>query len=186
MTRSRIHIQPRRARRSSLLAVVAATSAVAAGCGGSDTATPETPDVEQVGDRIEALAVEARQLQEETVEIGRELAEDPEARDQATARLEGLADEARDLGTQIEAEAPDAPEAESVSQAADQVERGAMELMEFAESQREEQFKSARDLLKQADQELDGVAEDLDTRLGEDQLRQLEELRREVPELPQL
>lgn len=185
MTRSRIHIQPRRARRSSLLAVVAATSAVAAGCG-SDTATTETPEAEQLSERIEALAVEARELQEETVEIGRELAEDPEARDEARSRLEELANEARDLEKRVEEEAPDAPEADSVSQAADQVELGAMELMEFAESEREEQFTSARELLREADQELDGVAQDLDTRLGEDELRQLEELRREIPELPRL
>ena len=73
-----------------------------------------------------------------------------------------------------------------MSQAADRVERGAMELMEFAESEREEQFTSARELLREADQELDGVAQELDTRLGEDEMRQLEELRREVPELPEL
>lgn len=182
----RNHNRSPRWRRSSLLAAVAATSAVAAGCGGADTATPEAPEVEQVSERIEALAVEARQLQEETVQIGQELAENPEAREEATERLEGLADEARDLGMQVEAEAPDAPEAESVTQAANQVERGAMELMEFAESEREETFTSARELLKEADQELDGVAQDLDTRLGEDELRQLEELQREIPELPQL
>lgn len=185
MTRFRTHDRTRRARRPSLLAVVAATSVVAAGCG-SDTVATETPEADRVGERIEELAVEARQLQEDTVEIGRELAEDPEARDEARSRLEGLADEARDLGARVQEEAPEAPEAESVSEAADQVERGARQLMDFAESERGEQFTSARDLLRQADQELDGVAGDLDSRLGEDELRQLEELRREVPELPQL
>lgn len=46
--------------------------------------------------------------------------------------------------------------------------------MEAAESEREEQFASADDLLTEADQDLDGVAQELDTRLGADELRQLE------------
>lgn len=63
----------------------------------SDTATNTTPEPEQVGKRIEALAVEARQLRRRPWKSWSERAENAEARDEATSRLEGLADEARGL-----------------------------------------------------------------------------------------
>jgi uncharacterized coiled-coil DUF342 family protein len=154
------------------------------GCGGDDAAVDEQPDTDQVSERVEELALEARRIQEDTVETGRELVEQPEDRDEARERLEELAGEARDLREEVRQDAPDAPEAESLERAARRVERGAEQLMTFAESERENLVATARESLNEADQELDGVADSLDTRLGDDARDELESLRREVPELP--
>ena len=172
------------ARRSTPLAVALAVSLGAAGCGGDNAVVNEPPSTEEAGERIEELALEARRLQEETVETGRRLVEQPEEREEATQRLEELAGEARELGEEVRAEAPDAPEAQSVETAAERVERGAEQLMTFAESERENLLVTAREALNEADQELDAVADDLDTRLGDDARDELEQLRREVPEIP--
>ena len=173
------------ARRSAPLAVALAVSLGAAGCGGDDAVVDEPPSsTEEAGERIEELALEARRLQEETVETGRRLVEQPEEREEARERLEELAGEARELGEEVRAEAPDAPEAESVEMASERIERGAEQLLTFAESERENLIVTARESLNEADQELDGVADELDTRLGDDARDELEQLRREVPELP--
>ena len=179
------------ARRSAPLAVAVAVSLGAAGCGGDDAVVEEQPNAEQAGEqveqtseRIDELALEARRLQEETVEAGRRLVEQPAERQEAQQRLEELAGEARELGEQVRAEAPDAPEAQSVERAIERVERGAEQLLSFSESERENLVVTARESLNEADQELDGVADRLDTRLGDEAREELERLRREVPELP--
>lgn len=172
------------ARRSAPLAVALAVSLGAAGCGGDNAVVNDPPSAEEAGERIEELALEARRLQEETVETGRRLVEQPEEREEARQRLEELAGEARELGMEVREEAPDAPEAEQVRRAAERVERGAEQLVTFTESERENLLVTARNSLNEADQELDGVAEELDTRLGDEARDDLEQLRREVPEIP--
>lgn len=172
------------ARRSAPLAVALAVSLGAAGCGGDNAVVNEPPSAEEASERIEELALEARRLQEETVETGRRLVEQPEQREEARERLEELAGEARELGEEVREEAPDAPEAQSVRRAVERVERGAEQLVTFTQSERENLLITARESLNEADQELDGVANELDTRLGDDARDELERLRREVPELP--
>lgn len=141
-------------------------------------------DTEQAGERIEELAVEARRLQEETAQAGRRLVEEPAERDEAQARLRELAGDARALAGQVRQEAPEAPEAPSVRRAAEQVERGAEQLLTFVRSERGDLVVTARESLNEADQELDGVADRLDVRLGENAREDLDALRREVPPLP--
>ena len=167
------------------LAVALGVSLGVAGCGDDAAVTEqEQPSTEQASERIEELALEARRLQEETVETGRRLVEQPAEREEARERLEELAGEARELGEQVREDAPDAPEARSVERASERVERGAEQLVTFAESERENLIVTARESLNAADQELDRVADRLDTRLGDDARDELEALRREVPELP--
>ena len=172
------------ARRTAPLAVALAVSMGAAGCGGDDAVVDEQPSTEEASERIEELALAARRLQEEAVETGRRLVEQPEEREEARERLEELAGEALDLREEARAEAPEAPEAQSVATASERVERGAEQLLTFAESERENAIVAARESLNQADQELDGVADRLDARLGDEARAELERLRREVPELP--
>lgn len=172
------------ARRSTPMAVALAVSLGAAGCGGDNAVVNEPASTEEAGERIEQLALEARRLQEQTVETGRRLVEQPEEREQARQRLEELAGQARELGDEVRADAPDAPEAQAVETAAERVQRGAEQLMTFAESERPNLVVTARESLNEADQQLDGVADELDTRLGDDARDELEQLRREVPELP--
>ncbi len=69
--------------------------------------------------------------------------------------------------------------------ATERVEWGAEQLLTFSRSERGNVLVIARDSLNEADQELDGVANRLDARLGEDARRDLEALRRDVPELPE-
>ncbi len=175
----------RRARRSRMvMAGIVAASLAGAGCGAEEPAVSGEVSTERAGDRIEELALEARELQEETVEVGRRLVEQPEARAEARKRLRELAAEARELGTEIEREAPDAPEARALRRAVERTERGAEQLITFARSERGNLVVTARNSLNEADQELDGVADRLDVRLGDEAQRELDALRREVPQLP--
>lgn len=174
----------RLARRSMPVAAAVTVALAVAGCG-DDAAVnaPEQPSTKQASERIEELALEARRLQEETVETGRRLVEQPGEREEAQARLEELAGEARELGETVREEAPEAPEAPEVRRAAERIERGAEQLVTFAESNRENLVVTARDQLNEADQQLDGIADRLDVRLGDEARDELEQLRREVPEL---
>lgn len=183
MTRSSTYRIGGPARRSTLLAAAVAMSIGAAGCG-SDAAVVDEADTDRAGERIEQLALEARRLQEETAEAERRLVEQPEERAEARAGLQELAGEARELGEEVRREAPDAPEARSVRRAAERVERGAEQLVTFTRSERENLLLTARNSLNEADQELDGVADRLDGRLGDEARDELDALRREVPELP--
>ena len=178
------HRSGRLARRFIPPAVALTVALGVAGCGDDATVNgQQPPSAERAGEGIEELALEARRLQEESVETGRRLVEQPEDRAEARARLEELAGEARELGEAVREEAPDAVEAQSVRRAAERIERGAEQLVTFAESDRENLIVTARESLNQADEELDGVADRLDARLGDDARDELEALRREVPEL---
>lgn len=180
----RSNINPgRRPRGATLPALLVAVSILLAACG-SEPVVTEDVSTDRAAERIEELALEARRLQEETVEAGRRLVEQPEERDEAEARLRELAEDARDLGEQAREEAPDAPDAQSVRRAAERVERGAEQLLTFARTERRNLVVTARESLDEADQELDGVADRLDVRLGEEARKDLDALRREVPALP--
>ena len=167
------------------LSAVLAIAAVALTACGDDAPVGDGARAVPAGERIERLALEARRLQEETVEAGRRLVEEPQERGEARARLRELAREARDLGGEIRTEAPDAPEARAVRRAAERVERGAEQLLTYSRTERGDVLVIARDSLDAADQQLDGVADRLDVRLGEAAREDLEALRREVPELPE-
>jgi uncharacterized coiled-coil DUF342 family protein len=162
-----------------ILAVLSA-AVVAVGCGGAAT-DAEVPTGDQAVDRAEALAEEVRQLQEEASEVGRRLVEDPEARAEAQAQAEQLEERARELAQQAETEAPEEPE---LRDAAQDVERATQELQEFAETEQTEALDAAREALNQADDELGSAAESLESRLGDEASDTLDDIRREVPELP--
>ncbi len=178
--RDRISCLPQQA----LSVLLVSTALGVVGCG-DDATVDAAPSRDSSAERIEELALEARQLQEETAEAGRRLVEEPGERAQARARLRELAGEARDLGQRVRREVSGEAEARAVRRATERVERGAEQLLTFSRSERGNLLVIARDSLNEADQELDGVANRLDARLGEDARTDLEALRREVPELPE-
>ncbi len=155
-----------------------------AGCG-DDPAVEGEARTDRAGERIEELAFEARRRQKETAQAGRRLVEEPEERAEARARLRKLAREARDLGGRVRREAAGETEARAVRRATERVERGAEQLLAFARSERGNLLVITRNSLNAADEQLDGVANRLDVRLGEGAREDLDALRREVPELPE-
>lgn len=159
-----------------LVAVVAST-----GCG--EPAPPGDVTAERADRRVLELALEVRRLHEETVEAGTLLVEGSGDETGAATSLRVLSRDARELAARIRAHVPVLPETASLREAAEQVERGAERLLTFRRFEEPNVLLAGSDALEEADRELDAVARWLDARLDESAQRELDALRRDVPEI---
>lgn len=157
------------------------SAAVLAACGADDA-----PTGDELTSSAEQIAMETRELAEAIAATGRQLAEDPDAREDAVTQLEQFEAEARDLADRARSELPDDVQArEPLVEANELAAEAAADLQRFSDSGEQAALGDARAALDDVEDRVRRAAEGLQGDLEGEAQDRLDELREDLPDIPQ-